>query len=62
MIECESIMVDNGLMYMMRRIGPRSEPEEHLSAQEHKKNNDQKKRHSVYDHSVNMKTIEGQYH
>ena len=26
MIECESIMVDKGLIYMLKRIGPRTEP------------------------------------
>ena len=26
MIECESIMADKGLIYMVKRIGPRTEP------------------------------------
>ena len=26
MIECESILVDKGLIYMVKRIGPRTEP------------------------------------
>ena len=36
-------------------------PEEHLSVQEQRQNNDQIKRRRVYDQSDKMKTIEGQY-
>ena len=40
MIECESIMADNGLIYMVKRKGQELNTEEHLSVQEQKHNND----------------------
>ena len=54
-------MADNGLIYMVKRIGPRTEPWEHLSVQEQNQSNDYIERRSVYDQSDKMKTIEGQY-
>ena len=39
LMECESIMADKGLIYMVKSIGPLN-PEEHLSVQEQKLNND----------------------
>ena len=33
-------MAEKGLIYMVKRIGPRSEQWEHLSVQEKKQNND----------------------
>ena len=56
MTECMSIMADKGLKYMQEL-----KPEEHLSEQEQKQNNDWIKRRSVYDQSDKMKTIEGQH-
>ena len=54
-------MADNGLIYMIKRIGARTEPEEHLSVQEQMQNNDYIERRSLYDQSDKMKTIGGQY-
>ena len=61
MIECESIMADKGLIYMVKSIGQELNPEEHLSVWEQNQSNDYIERRSVYDHSDKMKTIEGQY-
>ena len=54
-------MADKGLIYMVKSIGPRTEPEEHLSVQEQNQSNEYIERRSVYDQSDKMKTIEGQY-
>ena len=54
-------MADKGLIYMVKSIGPTTEPREHLSVQEQKQNNDEIKRRSVYDQSDKKKTIEGQH-
>ena len=40
MKECESIMVDKGITYMVKTIVKELNPEEHLSVQEQKQNND----------------------
>ena len=40
MIECESIMADKGLVYMVKSIEPKLNPGEHLSVLEQKQNND----------------------
>ena len=54
-------MADKGPIYMVKSIGPRTNPEEHLSVQEQKHNNDYIERCSEYDQSDKMETIEGQY-
>ena len=46
---------------MVKSIGARTDPVEHLSVEEQNQSNDYIERRIVYDQSDKMKTIEGQY-
>ena len=58
MILCEAIM---GSLYMVKRIGPRTNPEGQLIVQEQKQNNKYVMRRTAYDQSDKAKAIDGQH-